>query len=57
MIPPLPPSEAGTKRPVQIAESDPLDLVVDRPSAMRKEADLKRVLSILDEIKVEGGEE
>ena len=56
MIPPLPPSEARTKRPVLIAETDPLDLVVDRPPARRKEADVKRVLSILDEIDREGGE-
>jgi len=26
MISPLPPSEAGTKRPVLIAETDPLDV-------------------------------
>jgi hypothetical protein len=26
MIPPLPPSESGTKRPVLIAETDPLDV-------------------------------
>jgi hypothetical protein len=56
VIPPLPPSEARTKRPVLIAETDPLDLVVDRPPARRKEADVKRVLSILDEIDREGGE-
>ena len=42
--------------PVGIAETDPLDLVVDRPPARRKEADVKRVLQILDEIDREGGE-
>ena len=42
--------------PVRIAETDPLDLVVDHPPARRKEAEVHRVLQILDEIEREGGE-
>ena len=40
----------GILHPVRIAETDPVDLVVDHPPQVRSERETNRVLSILDEL-------